>query len=122
MLLRFTGLERTLVDILDRPALSGSREEIWRSLESVEFFYLDRVLEYVLLLDNATTAAKVGFFLEQHREPLMVGEQHLKVLKGIGPRKPHYLERVKRSSGVYVKPWNLVVPREVFERSWGEVV
>ena len=41
MELRVTGLERTLVDVLDRPDLSGSWEETWRSLESVEFFNLD---------------------------------------------------------------------------------
>jgi predicted transcriptional regulator of viral defense system len=33
--LRITILERTLVDVLDRPDLSGSLEEIWRSLENV---------------------------------------------------------------------------------------
>ena len=67
--LRVTNHERTLVDVLDRPDLTGSWEEIWRSLESVEFFSLDQVIEYTRLLENATTAAKVGFFLEQHREP-----------------------------------------------------
>ncbi len=35
---RVTNHERTLVDMLDRPGLAGSWEEIWRSLESVEFF------------------------------------------------------------------------------------
>jgi hypothetical protein len=49
MELRVAGLERTLVDVLDRPDLSGSWEEIWRSLESVEFFDLDKVVEYALL-------------------------------------------------------------------------
>ena len=72
---RLTSLDRTLVDVLHRPDLAGGWEEVWRSLESVEYFDLDSVLEYALLLENATTAAKVGFFLEQHREPLMV--EHL---------------------------------------------
>ena len=36
--IRVTNLERTLVDVLDRPNLSGSWAEIWRSLESIEFF------------------------------------------------------------------------------------
>jgi len=55
--LRVTNLERTFVDVLDRPDLTGSWEEIWRSLQSVEFFDLDQVIEYVFLLENATTAA-----------------------------------------------------------------
>lgn len=122
MELRVASLERTLVDVLDRPDLSGSWEEIWRSLESVEFFDLDKVVEYALLLGNATTGAKMGFFLEQHREPLMVEDRHLQALHELRPRQPHYLDRAKRISGCLVSKWNLVVPREVLERSWGEVL
>jgi predicted transcriptional regulator of viral defense system len=120
--MRVTSLERTLVDVMNRPDLSGSWEEIWRSLESVEFFDLDKVVEYALLLENATTVAKVGFFLEQHRETLMVDDAHLKQLHDLRPHQPHYLERGKRRAGRLATGWNLVVPREVFERSWAEVL
>ena len=51
---RVTSLERTMVDVLDRPHLGGGWEEIWRSLEGVEFFDLQAVVEYALLLGNAT--------------------------------------------------------------------
>lgn len=119
---RVTSLERTLVDILDRPDLSGSWEEIWRSLELVEFFDLHKVIEYALLLNNSTTAAKVGFFLEQHRDTLMVEDAHLDTLRDLRPRQPHYLERSKRKVGRLVSRWNLVVPKEVLERLWGEVL
>ena len=61
---RVTSLERTLVDVLHRPDLSGAWEEIWRSLESVEFFNVDQVVEYALLLGNATTSLSfLGFGL-----------------------------------------------------------
>jgi len=120
--LMVTSLERTLVDVLDRPDLSGSWEEIWRSLESVEFFDLDKVVEYVSLLGNATTGAKVGFFLDQHRETLMVEDHHLHVLRNMRPKQPHYMNRSKRTSGRYVSAWNLVVPKELPERAWGEVL
>jgi predicted transcriptional regulator of viral defense system len=119
---RVTSLERTLVDVLDRPDLSGGWEEIWRSLESVAYFNLDKVVEYALALGNATTGAKVGFFLDQHRETLMVEDSHLKALYGMRPRQPHYLERSKRTPGRLVPQWNLVVPMEVLERSWEEVL
>lgn len=118
---RVATLERTLVDVLDRPDLGGGWEEVWRSLESVEFFDLDRVIEYALLLRNATIAAKVGFFLDQHREPLMVEDRHLDRLRERRPRRPHYMVRSKRTGGRVVSAWNLVVPPEVLERSWQEV-
>jgi len=117
---RVTGLERTFVDVLHRPDLTGSWEEVWRSLESVEFFDLEKVTAYVDLLGNATTAAKVGFFLEQHRESLMVDEAHLKAFRDLRPRRPHYLERSRRKAGRFLAAWNLVVPEEVYGRSWEE--
>ena len=119
---RTTSLERTLVDVLDRPDLGGGWEEIWRSLEAVEFFDLARVVEYALLLENATTAAKVGFFLEQHRDRLSVEEHHLKMLRAHRPRSPHYMARTTRESGRLIPEWNLVVPLKILERSWEEVL
>lgn len=119
--IRVTRLERTLVDVLDRPDLSGGWEEAWRSLESVEYFDLDEVVTYALLLDNATTTAKVGYFLDQHRERLMVTEAHLEPLKRHLPKQPHYLERSRRHKGRLVSGWNLVVPVHVAERTWEEV-
>ena len=120
--LRVTNHERTLVDVLDRPDLTGGWEEIWRSLEAVEFFDLDQVIEYTRLLENATTAAKVGFFLEQHREPLMVEDVHLNQLRELRPCQPHYLIRGRPKGCQLVKGWNLMVPTEVLNRSWGEVL
>jgi predicted transcriptional regulator of viral defense system len=117
---RVTTLERTMVDLLDRPDLGGGWEEIWRSLESVEFFDLDQVVEYALVLANATTAAKVGFYLRTHREALMVSDDHLERLRDRRPKEPHYLERGARKPGRLMAEWNLVVPVEILERTWEE--
>lgn len=118
--LRVTSLERTLVDVLHRPDLAGGWEEAWRSLESIEFFDLDVVMEYALMLANATTAAKVGFFLEQHRAELMVDDCHLDRLRRRRPRQPHYMDRARRPARL-VPEWNLMVPNDVLSRSWEEV-
>lgn len=118
--LRVTGLERTFVDVLDRPDLSGSWEEIWRSLESIEFFDLDQVVEYVLLLENSTTAAKVGFFLQQHNETLMVSDDLLNPLRNLIPGQPHYFDRGRRKKCRLVREWNLMVPEEILMQTWGD--
>ena len=118
--LRVTGHERTMVDALDRPDLTGTWEEIWRSLQSVEFFDLEQVIEYTRLLENATTAAKVGFFLEQHRETLMVEETHLDALRKLRPKQPHHMTRGRPRGCRLVKGWNLMVPDEILNRSWEE--
>ena len=76
-------------------------------------------MEYTLLLGNATTAAKVGLFIDQHREALMVAESHLKPQ---GDRRPRqYLDRARGNFPCLVTDWNLMVPKDVLERSWGEV-
>lgn len=117
---RVTTFERTLVDVLDLPNLGGGWEEIWRSLEMVEYFDLDAVLSYAGSLRSAVTAARVGFFLEQHREALSVEDRHLAALRQLAPRQPSYLDR-RRESGRLVKAWNLVVPQRVLDRAWAEV-
>jgi predicted transcriptional regulator of viral defense system len=117
---RVTGLERTLVDVLDRPDLGGGWEEIWRSLESVEFFDVEKIVRYALLLGNATTAAKTGYFLDEHRETLMIEDGHLAKLRRHRPKQPHYMDRPVKGKGRLVSEWNLVVPVQVAERSWEE--
>ena len=117
---RVTTLERTLVDLFDAPSHGGGWEEVWRSLEMVEFFDLGAVLTHVERLGSALTAARVGFFLEQHREALFVEERHLQPLRRLAPRQARYLDR-SRDPGKLVKGWNLVVPERVLERSWAEV-
>lgn len=122
--LRSTSLERTLVDVLDRPSLGGGWEEIWRSLESVEFFDLDKVVDYALLLENSTTVAKVGFYLETHRKELMVEDKHLRRLRKLRPKQRAYMVRNsderKRSNKRLIRQWNLVVPDDVLEQAWEE--
>jgi len=115
-----TTLERTLVDILDRPHLCGSWEEIWLSLGSFEYLDLGQVVKYALLLGNATTIAKLGFFLETHRERLMIPENYLENLCKHSPVKPHYLERKRKQPQKMISKWNLIVPLSLINREWEE--
>jgi len=117
---RVTTLERTLVDVLDAPRRCGGWEEIWRSLEMVEFFDLDAVLAHALKLGSALTMARIGFYLEQHRELLMVEDHHLDALRAHAPSQPTYLDR-SREPGKLIHGWNLVVPDRVLSRAWNEV-
>ena len=78
------------------------------------------VVDYALNLGSALTSARVGFFLEQHREALFVEDAHLAALRAQAPRQPRYLDR-RREPGRLVKPWNLVVPERVLSRTWAEV-
>jgi predicted transcriptional regulator of viral defense system len=116
---RVTTLERTMVDVLTSPQLCGGWEEVWRSLETVEFFDVDVIVEYALRLRSAVTAARVGYFLDQHRQELMVEEGQLAELRSHAPGQPRYFDGA-RAAGRLINGWNLVVPDYVAQRRWEE--
>lgn len=120
-MVRVCTCERAMVDVLHAPTLGGGWEEIWRSLELIEFLDLDAVISYALLLGSATTVARVGLFLDQHRERLFVESGHLDRLARRAPKDPRYLD-TSREPGRLVHPWNVIVPEWVLNRRWGEVL
>lgn len=109
--IRVTTLERTLVDVLDRPALSGGWEEVWRSLEGVDAA-LDfaALASYARLLGSASTAARLGYALEIGQDRLAVPDAILESLRRLAPRQPHPAERGLRGDTRLVRGWNLLVP------------
>jgi predicted transcriptional regulator of viral defense system len=117
--IRVTNLERTLVDVLHRPELAGGFEEIWRSLEAAPYFKLDKVIDYALLLNSPGTNARLGFFLEQHKDNFSVKDSHLDALRQHKPSLPRKMTNTQ-NGGVLVPQWNLKVPAEVLNRSWEE--
>lgn len=119
MHIRVTSLERTLVDCFDRLDLAGGIEEAWRSLEAVSYFNIKLLLEYLALLDNAVTTAKIAFFLDLNKERLHVSEKDLQFLRSRRPQHPTYMFRNERT-GKLVRDWNLIIPVHVLERSWEE--
>lgn len=119
--LRVTTLERTLVDVLDQPDKGGGFEEIWRSLEMIGFVDPDEIVRYTLLLGRALTAARVGFFLEQHREAWFIDDAVLARLRAYAPRSPTYFDG-SRENGRLQSAWNLIIPERVLQRAWQEVL
>jgi len=118
--IQVTTLERTIVDVLDRPYLCGSWEEIWLSLESIEYLNLNEVLQYALLLGNATTIAKLGFYLDTHKNELMVSDVYLSELSKHIPNSRSYLDKKSKSPQHLISRWNLFVPDSILHHSWEE--
>jgi len=117
--LRVTSQARTLMDVLDRPKWAGGWGEVWRSLERLRLVDFQEVVGYLECLGNATTAALVGFFLEQHQEALGVNETALRDLESMRPKGKHYLSRAE--GGRLAKRWNLIVPEPLWRRTWEEL-
>lgn len=118
--IRITTLERTFVDILDRPTLIKNWEEIWRSLESIEYLNLEQVLAYAKVLNNATTYARVAFFLDQHFDTFGLSEKDLAIFDKFIPKSPHYLDHHNKEPNQLIARWNLIVPKSLLQRTWEE--
>lgn len=116
-----TSMERTLVDTLAMPEQSGGIEEVWRSLSAVQYLDLHAVADYVERLGSATTAARVGFFLEQNQGALGVSDTLLERLATMRPQSIHYFSRRMRRGGELRQRWHLVVPTALATRAWDEL-
>jgi len=116
---RVTSLERTAVDVLDRPDLAGGMEEAWGALSAVPLLDLKVLMEYVRLRGQATLAAKAGLFLERHQKHFAVRNETLAELRSMRPRQPHYVDRA--AGGKLAVGWNLIVPASLVEGEWEAV-
>jgi len=110
--LRVTSLERTTVDVLDRPDLAGGVEEVWRSLAGLPAIDPVALLEYVNILKSTRIAARVGYFLDTRREELAVPASTLEALQDLLPQHPVHMERAL--GGRLIRRWRVIVPAELF--------
>lgn len=120
-IIRVTHIERTIVDVLDRINLSGGLEEVWRSLNNIQSIRAEDAVHYAILLNNATTIAKIGFYLRLRQKDFQISEHYFDQLKKHLPRSVHYLDRNNRKNGKYIKEWRLVVPNELVKQHWEDV-
>lgn len=108
--IRVTGPERTLVDCLTCPDYAGGTEEALLSLRGFPLFDFPLLEQYLTAVQNPRVFAGVGAFLEHESRRLFVPEEFLARLEKAMPRCRTYLERSRRG-GVFLKRWNLIVPR-----------
>lgn len=85
-----------------------------------EYLDTDKVLEYLKILDNATTAAKVGFFLQSNIGIINIHSGFLDELKKMIPASPHYMVRRSDEESKFAGEWNLVVPKYLWDEDWEE--
>jgi len=117
--IRVTTIERTFVDCLDKPHFAHGWEEIWQAAGMLNFLDGARMIDYALQLDNATTIAKVGFFLEQHQAQFSITEPLLKRLEQHKPKSKHYMSHSPEPMA-YSKRWHLLVPKSIINQDWQE--
>ncbi len=84
------------------------------------FLDVERTIHYALQLSNATTIAKLGFFLEQHQQQFSVKEEQLNELIPYRPKSRHYMAKDYKGIVKSLKRWNLIVPLAIINKDWEE--
>jgi predicted transcriptional regulator of viral defense system len=116
-----TSLERTFVDILDRPYLiANDWEKIYRSFQSIAYLHVDTVIDYVLALENKTTLSRVGYFLDLFKRQWLIEDKYIQQLKGYVPNFMLFVDRNTRKNQKMIKDWNLMIPESLYYRRWEE--
>ena len=117
---RVTTMERTLVDILANPDFGGSWDEIWQSVARADSIDVETVAAYCQMVDGgAALRAKVGFFLDQHRDEWGIEDDDLAPFRPPASlHAPYQLDPWPRKRCSFVREWNLMAPVEVLERKW----
>jgi len=111
-----TTLECTLADLFDRPDLAGGAEELFNSLSLVVRLDAEAFARHLTGLANATAIGAAGWWLEQERARLGVGDRPVQALKALAPPKTRYALGARPGEGQPAKGWNVILPTEVVER------
>ena len=123
---RITTIERTLVDILDRPYLCGGWDEMgwaYANAAGVDEVCLPRVIDYALRLAHPFTCVKVGYCLDLYQADFNLEPSLLAPLRAFRPIRTRALDSAacKRGAPVAHDPaWNLWMPLAVRNRTWEE--
>ena len=109
-----TGIERTLVDCIERPDLTGGVEELSNALQGARAFDVEMFVEFALARENQTLVGVCGAWLESRKEDLFVEERQLDVLKKNAPPSMR-LALGADTQGQAHGGWNVVLPSEFLQ-------
>lgn len=112
---RFTDLERTVVDSMDRPDYCGGIHELDEILKICPVLDEAKLLKYLEAYDKKVLYKKAGYFLERYQQSLGITDSFLSLIeKRTGSMKKYLSEEALNGNGVLIKRWGLIVPK-IFE-------
>ena len=111
---KITGIERTMIDCIDRIDLAGGIEEIYRAFNNIHNISEDKLLEILHFYDKKVLYQRTGYILETFKTNLGISDTFLDYIQSkIGSSKC-YLNTSKKTSNTRLdKKWNICVPRYI---------
>lgn len=115
---RLTTIERTIVDLFDRPDLAGGADELWNSLPLVVRLKSQDLVAQARDLENASAAAALGWWLELEQTRLGVPARLLDELRTLRPKHPQYVLGANKGEAKSIAAWNILVPQSLASPSF----
>lgn len=110
-----SDIERTIIDIIDRPNLSGGWYEVISSLKNIRSIDMDRLVGYLGSFKKRKTARITGFLIQRIMEN---GEVPIRSIMEISGKSRFYMD--KNMKGRLIKNWDLMVPEMVLNEIDGQ--
>jgi predicted transcriptional regulator of viral defense system len=106
-----SDLERTIVDVMNRPEYAGGYEEIIRSFQDLEKVEWKRLLKYLDRMGEKILINRIGFVFDLLGEFIGTPDKFLQELEGKLSENIYYFE--KNRKGSYMRKWKIIVDRRL---------
>jgi len=111
-----SDVERTLIDIINRPKLSGEWIEVINTIMNIQKIDQQKLIQYLLKFNNKKTARITGYLLDQIEYFDISDEFNEQIIEFSGNNK-FYINKTSKSK--LVKEWNLIVPIKIRKELYG---
>jgi predicted transcriptional regulator of viral defense system len=110
-IIMISDIERTMIDIVNRPKLSGDWTEVIEVMKNIQKIDQERFLQYLMKFNNKRTARISGFLLDNIKSIDLENDIKERIMEFSGDNiyymnKDHYDNNLD-------KEWNLIVPRRI---------
>lgn len=106
-----SDLERTIIDVMNRPEYSGGYEEILRSFQDMENVDWNRLLKYMDKMGEKILFNRIGFVFDMLGEFVNTPDRFLMELRKRLSENIYYFE--KNRKGSYIKKWKIIVDKRL---------
>lgn len=101
-----SDLERTVVDVVNRPEYAGGYEEIFRCMLDVEKLNWQQLLIYIDKMEEKILVNRLGYLFELLRKQVHTPDFFLKSLQ---KRISENIYSFEQRSGTFNKKWRIIV-------------
>ncbi len=108
-----SDLERTILDVMNRPEYAGGYEEILRCFQSLEEVNWSQLLEYLDKIGEKILINRMGLVFDILGDFVNTPKRFLKELRMRMSNNIYYFE--KNRKGSYIKKWKIIVDEQLDE-------